>query len=269
MIIHRSVYCVSSLSHEIIRCVCSCRPAYPKPCSHYFVRKPMAPPPVAPMMGITSISSRNRPKQIMSSHSARRETSGCCAGRTNQIFILTCIVSLALQIFGSIASWHAVDSPINALLAMEGDAMRRLDLREAPRTTIETGSTGDRHPDASPEVVDLPERLRFGQPTHSRRLRVLFGILTADFKSDQAYRKRHRTLFKLWKDKRVCSLPDFRSMPLEERYDCEVIYTFVIAANPHASTELVDDSRPFEVSRPYRGVCGDVNDPDMTLLNIK
>ena len=99
--------------------------------------------------------------------------------------------------------------------------------------------------------------MQYGTPKHSRRLRVVFGILTADLKGDEAYRKRHRTLFKLWNDKRVCSLPDFKSMPLEERYECELIYTFVIGANPEASPELVDDSRPFEIERPYRGGRGD------------
>lgn len=122
---------------------------------------------------------------------------------------------------------------------------------------------------AADQVEVLPERLQYGQPKHSRRLRVLFGILTADFKSDEAYRKRHRTLFKLWNDKRVCSLPDFKSMPLEDRYECEIIYTFVIAANPEAPTELVDESRPFEIERPYQGTSRDLNEPDVTLLNIK
>jgi hypothetical protein len=111
---------------------------------------------------------------------------------------------------------------------------------------------------------------RYGAPQHSRRLRVLFGIITADFKNDQAYRKRHRMLFELWNDTRVCSLPDFKAKPLSERYECEIIYTFVMAANPDASPELVDESRPFEVQRPIRGgVCTDLNEPDMTLLNIR
>ena len=124
-----------------------------------------------------------------------------------------------------------------------------------------------------PEVVNnvnvLPERLRLGNPKHSQRLRVLFGILTADFKNDETYRKRHRTLFKLWNDKRVCSLHDFKRMPIEDRYECELIYTFVIAANPDETPELVDNSRPFEVSRPITGISSDLNNPDMTLLNIK
>lgn len=156
------------------------------------------------------------------------------------------------------------------------DGMRRLDMEYpsaavgefAGSKTTTTTTTTDEF-DKLQHVQVLPDRLKFGPPKHTRRLRVLFGILTADFKNDETYRKRHRTLFKLWNDKRVCSLPDFKSMPLEERYECELIYTFVMGANPNATTELVDDSRPFEVTRPVRGTCSDLNEPDTTLLNIR
>jgi len=111
---------------------------------------------------------------------------------------------------------------------------------------------------------------QYGAEPHSGRLRVLVGILTADFFNDQVYRKRHRMLFKLWDDPRVCSLPEFKQKPIGERYTCEFIYTFVIGANPNESPELVDGSRPMEVQRPIRGgVSHDLNEPDMTLLNIR
>ena len=184
---------------------------------------------------------------------ARRDNG--CAGNMNQVFLLTCLASLALQLLGSMASWHALDGT------------RKLGARES---TLQEYAAVDVVLSPADQVnVVLPERLQYGQPKHSRRLRVLFGILTADFKGDEAYRKRHRKLFALWNDKRVCSLPDFKSMPLEDRYECEIIYTFVIGANPEESPELVDDSRPFEINRPYRGLCGDLNEPDVTLLNIR
>ena len=115
----------------------------------------------------------------------------------------------------------------------------------------------------------LPEKLRFGANRHNGRLRVLVGILSADFFNDKVYRKRHRALIKLWNDERVCSLPEFKSKPIDERYVCQLIYTFVIGANPNASPELVDNSRPMEVARPITGQSNDLNEPDMTLLNLR
>jgi hypothetical protein len=93
--------------------------------------------------------------------------------------------------------------------------------------------------------------------------------LTADFYNDQAYRKRHRKLFELWDDPRVCSLPDFKQKSMEEREVCELIYTFVVGGNEETTPELVDDSRPMTATRPIPGKSPDLNDPDMTLLNIK
>lgn len=106
-------------------------------------------------------------------------------------------------------------------------------------------------------------------PEHKGRLKVLWGILTADFYNDQAYRKRHRKLFELWDDPRVCSLPDFKKKTMAERDVCELIYTFVVGGNQDVSPELVDDSRPMTATRPIPGKSPDLNDPDMTLLNIK
>ena len=166
----------------------------------------------------------------------------------NQVFMATCIVSLALQLLSSLASWQSMDSERHLSTSVQAFDEYASDMLGSQLDT----------PEAIDQVNVLPERLRFGQPKHSRRLRVLFGILTADFKNDETYRKRHRALFKLWNDKRVCSLPDFKKMPLEDRYECEIVYTFVIAANANATTELVDESRPFEVERPYRGTCSDL-----------
>jgi Galactosyltransferase len=134
-------------------------------------------------------------------------------------------------------------------------------------TTI-SGASHSKEP-AAAVAQEKTKSISRGPPEHSRRLRVLFGILTADFKNDYSYRKRHRELFKLWNDPRVCSLPDYKVMPVDQQYVCEIVYTFVIGASPEAAPELVDDSRPSEATRPITGVCPDLNEPDMTLLNIK
>eukprot|EP00977_Amphora_coffeiformis_P006812 scaffold1498_cov163-Amphora_coffeaeformis.AAC.4 len=190
-------------------------------------------------------------------------------GKMNQIFILTCIASLALQLFSIMASWDG-GRRLGEKYPMYSNNMPPMSDYASPVSVLDKSNQVGAINNSNHQVdVHLPERLQMGPPKHSRRLRVLFGILTADFKNDETYRKRHRTLFKLWNDKRVCALHEFKQKPLEDRYECELIYTFVIAANPNETTELVDNSRPFEVARPIRGECKDLNEPDMTLLNIK
>ena len=174
--------------------------------------------------------------------------SRCGGKRFNQIFLCTCVASFVLQLFGSIASWNHPH-----LLALGPHSRER---------RVQADASGASRVMAASSTA-------YGAPPHQGRLRILVGILTADFSNDESYRKRHRQLFKLWNDKRVCSLPDFKSRPLDRRYECQVIYTFVIGANPDASPELVDDSRPMEVDKPIRGKCSDLNEPDMTLLNIR
>jgi len=183
-------------------------------------------------------------------------------GRLNQVFLLTCIASFVLQLFGSILSWtNGETTPLRRLALSEGvgnqkNVLHMSDGQVAEQTFLEGQDL-------------LPQNMQFGQPKHSGRLRVLLGILTADFYNDQAYRKRHRALFKLWNDPRVCSLPDFKALPLNERYRCELIYTFVMGGNPDAPPELVDDSRPALATKPVKGKSSDLNDPDVTLLNIR
>lgn len=110
-----------------------------------------------------------------------------------------------------------------------------------------------------------------GKQYHSGRLRILFGIFTADFRQDRTYRKRHRSLFKLWNDPRVCSIDDFKTRPVAERNECQLIYAFVLGANPDAPPHLLDESRPYEVQRPIKSSIqtDDINEPDTILLNIR
>jgi hypothetical protein len=123
--------------------------------------------------------------------------------------------------------------------------------------------------EAEPKSLTLDEEELLAPPDHSGRLRILLGILTADFYNDQAYRRRHRMLFKIWNDPRVCSLPDFKTLPVSERYRCQIIYTFVMGGNPNATPQLVDDSRPMLATKPVKGLSTDINDADVTLLNIR
>jgi hypothetical protein len=199
-----------------------------------------------------------------SSNSSKSSGSGLTGNKLTQLFVATCIASFCLQLLGSLVSWRnsqvAVQRMIKSPLTVEGMSHRRtLGLPEQQQQQSSSPTS---------EEKMAPEQMT--PPRHSGRLRVLVGILTADFFNDSVYRKRHRALFALWNDPRVCSLPDFKSMPLQERYRCEFIYTFVVGANPEASPELVDGSRPMEVTRPVAGAkSADINNADMTLLNIR
>jgi len=191
-------------------------------------------------------------------------------GKLNQVLVLTCIASFSLQLFGSLMSWLPSDSSFAS-----SAPFRRLSFLSSSKGEIAAAAVVD-DPEANQEgpasvtsLMDEDLASYHGTPKHSGRLRVLFGILTADFFNDQAYRKRHRMLFALWNDPRVCSLPDFKAMPMDERYRCELIYTFVMGGNPDATPELVDDSRPMLATKPIKGKSPDINDPDVTLLNIR
>jgi hypothetical protein len=110
-----------------------------------------------------------------------------------------------------------------------------------------------------------------GKQYHSGRLRILFGIFTADFPGERRCRKHHKSLFKLWNAPRVCSIDDFKTRPVAERNECQLIYAFVLGANPDAPPHLLDESRPYEVQRPIKSTtkAKDINYPDTILLNIR
>jgi hypothetical protein len=120
------------------------------------------------------------------------------------------------------------------------------------------------------------------EPT-GRRLGILVGIFTTDdIKNDREYRSRHRKLFTLWNDPRVCNLVDFQKSTAAKRALCEVVYTFVVGAsgNVNAPTEwmpqdetdngkrptnpiLLPSTAPFNHSSP------DLSKNDVTRLNIR
>jgi hypothetical protein len=95
--------------------------------------------------------------------------------------------------------------------------------------------------------------------------RTLVGIISSDSFNDCTYRKRHRELFDIWNDTRLCALEAITD-------DCQVAYTFIIGAgNESAPTQLVNDnsSWPLLVPKPMPTQHEDVNLPDTTLLNIR
>jgi hypothetical protein len=90
------------------------------------------------------------------------------------------------------------------------------------------------------------------------RPKILVGIFVDDTFQGCSYRKRHRSLFGVWNDTRVCSLVEYE---IENdstttgsgsgsgsggsiREQCELIYTFVAGVNkdPNGPTEIVDNS---------------------------
>jgi hypothetical protein len=200
----------------------------------------------------------------------QQQQSQACGGKLNRIFVITCVASVLLQLFGSIASWQQQNSQRPQTGGMTS-FMEPLQQSHHPSRVlhVEPTSSGSNEilSSRSFETADTTNGAKI--PEHKGRLKILWGILTADFYNDQAYRKRHRKLFELWDDPRVCSLPDFKHKNMQEREVCELIYTFVLGGNQDATTELVDDSRPMTATRPVPGKSPDLNDPDMTLLNIK
>jgi Galactosyltransferase len=179
----------------------------------------------------------------------------------NYLFLGMCLSALTFQVVCNFISYHS-PSPTELTSELAAGGVEK---PLVPSDNLRRLSEGE---DGTALNV-VPQKYRFGASPHNGRLRVLLGILSADFFNDQVYRKRHRSLFQIWNDERVCSLPEFKSKPADQRYLCELIYTFVIGANPKAAPELVDGSRPMEVRRPIRGVSVDLNEPDMTLLNIR
>ena len=113
---------------------------------------------------------------------------------------------------------------------------------------------------------------------HPKRSRTLLGIISADTRNDCSYRKRHRDLFQLWNDTRVCSLPELETMTTSQQQQrCQLVYTFVIGAGdlsdktqPHPPPPMIVDNRTRLYRRtPLQSKFPDVNQDDVTRLNIR
>eukprot|EP00339_Tiarina_fusa_P018611 CAMPEP_0117019286 /NCGR_PEP_ID=MMETSP0472-20121206/14825_1 /TAXON_ID=693140 ORGANISM="Tiarina fusus, Strain LIS" /NCGR_SAMPLE_ID=MMETSP0472 /ASSEMBLY_ACC=CAM_ASM_000603 /LENGTH=396 /DNA_ID=CAMNT_0004724221 /DNA_START=171 /DNA_END=1361 /DNA_ORIENTATION=+ len=113
-------------------------------------------------------------------------------------------------------------------------------------------------------------------PTKLIRSKTLVGIFVDDSFNGCSYRKRHRSLFKIWNDSRVCTLADFQTYfnanDEVNKERCELIYTFVAGVNKDKDgpTEIVNNAtHKLLVDRPVVAYKQDLNDPDVTLLNIR
>jgi hypothetical protein len=102
---------------------------------------------------------------------------------------------------------------------------------------------------SSPELpsVKLPQSIEQATENHGQmfyRPRVLVGIVTDSITFGvQTLRNRHRQLFNLWNDPRLCSLDEFRSRDWGQKafftsdletdlaHDCQVVYSFILAAH--------------------------------------
>jgi hypothetical protein len=197
-----------------------------------------------------------------------------CGSKLNRLFLLTCTVSLCLQIMGSMVSRNHFLPDNNELLTVVDphhpesvDGSRRLAVDDTSLALQQQKWNGK---DSRQQQPSDKKKSGADKNRPNKRLKVLFGILSADFFNDRTYRKRHRALFELWNDSRVCSLFVFMESSVKERERCEVIWTFVVGAGgKDAPPENVSNQRPMLVDRPAAGDSPDWNEPDMTLLNIR
>lgn len=105
--------------------------------------------------------------------------------------------------------------------------------------------------------------------TPPSRPRVLIGIFSADFPTEQRCRHRQRKLLRT--HPHACSLDKYIADRPEA---CQLVYTFVVGGNPDApTTELVDGSRPWVLSHnddnPHTYQGKDLRESDVSLLNIR
>ena len=135
-----------------------------------------------------------------------------------------------------------------------------------PGNHVDPRSVGAFSDTSYPQTADTTNTLK-----EFRRSRTLVGILTADSRPDYYYRRRHRELFQIWNDTRVCSLGELRRMPALRRKQCQLVYTFVLGAatDPNSPTLVVNTSIPLFRDGPFPSKHSDVNQDDVTLLNIK
>jgi Galactosyltransferase len=183
------------------------------------------------------------------------EKSGTRRRKARDLLQISCIAAIALHSIATVASWTKTSVPVL-------DEINRQPRRKMQSIDSHYRSTISGVNNMNSKISDR---------RHSGRLRVLIGITTADFENDIVYRKRHRALFRLWNDTRVCTLTQLKQELDNNR--CQLIYTFVAGGNPDASTVLLDGSRSFEVSGHQQHSAAitsqDYNRPDMTLLNIR
>jgi hypothetical protein len=102
-------------------------------------------------------------------------------------------------------------------------------------------------------------------------MRVFMGIISSSHsRMEMVYRNKHREIFQLWNDTRLCTLHDFELNPHSE---CRIIYSFVLGGGDNSTpTQLLeeDPSHPLVLTNiPILPRFQDINDKDMTVLNIQ
>eukprot|EP00980_Cylindrotheca_fusiformis_P002354 scaffold543_cov119-Cylindrotheca_fusiformis.AAC.21 len=117
-------------------------------------------------------------------------------------------------------------------------------------------------------VLRSPRHLRESSST-SDKPKTLVGIFSTLEDTSKTW---HRQIFARYPD-RVCTLGDFQTkLSDKERKACQVIYTFVIGANPYGPTEIITSGNgapKLLVKRSERNFASDIQSEDCTLLNIK
>lgn len=108
--------------------------------------------------------------------------------------------------------------------------------------------------------------------TATRPPRILIGILgnANDHQMGVVYRDRHRQLFQLWNDSRLCTWKEF------DPEKCQVAYTFVLGGHNATSSiptyHLGTDNRPLTLNGTTSTIVPQIKDvgrSDMTILNIR
>lgn len=100
-------------------------------------------------------------------------------------------------------------------------------------------------------------------PRHSR---LLLGVFTADDADERRYRAKFRALFQL--HPQVC---DLKSYTDDLPKDCRLVYTFVVGGASEATPPVLlqTNARPWLVSASTSALSADLNEHDVTLLNIR
>ena len=130
------------------------------------------------------------------------------------------------------------------------------------------------------------QQLQQQQSRPRRRSRTLIGYFSMESRGDCYYRRRHRELFQIWNDTRVCSLYNLQRYPMQYSH-CQLVYTFVMGGTPAAAvntttpssaagdppTMIVDNltfpTRPLYHPHPPLLKCSDKHAKDITWLNIR
>ena len=170
-------------------------------------------------------------------------------GRSNRWLLVLVVTAIASQLW---LVFHATDVHSTSTSSSTSTS-----------TSSSSLATGFRPTASSPAAAAATSRTL-------RAPRVLIGIMgNANNHIGKVYRDRHRRIFQLWNDSRLCFLPPTPN--------CQIVYTFVLGGHNGSSTappyhlgSTLDDQRPLTLdSIPTMPRFKDVVQPDVTILNIR